>query len=104
MFKRQRTISINTPSTSSADLRLESRSTRLARKAKPSDESLVDGTARFRYLRQALQAAKETDTIAIIPPEGSDEDENDIDGEHVNEPEEVAGELELLRPQMTMMK
>jgi hypothetical protein len=96
MSKQPKAISSSTPSSSSADFVVKTRSVRPTRKAKPTTTSLVDGKNRFRFLHNALQAARETETVVVIPPDGSDEDDIDVDCELVDELEEVAGELEVM--------
>jgi DNA excision repair protein ERCC-6 len=83
-------MSNQTPTTSSSH--------RQARKAKPSIESLVDGRNTFLYLHQALEAAKDEDTVAVIPPDGSDIEEFAEDVAEEEEVREVAGLLEVIRP------
>ena len=51
----------------------------------------------FTFLGEAIQAAQEEDTIAIIPPDGSDCEEIDDDvDDDVQEVDEVAGFLEVI--------
>ena len=54
-------------------------------------------TRRFRFLDEALEVASVDDTIAIIPPDGSDEEEIDDEADsETQEVEEVAGSLEII--------
>jgi hypothetical protein len=68
------------------------RSQRLKRKAQPKIDDLKDGQNRYIRLLDALEAADEEDTVAILPPPGSDE-------EDMSEGcEEVAGLLQIVSP------
>jgi DNA excision repair protein ERCC-6 len=72
-----------------------SRSQRLKRTAKPTIDDLKDGRNRYLHLVDAIEATEKGDTIAILPPVASDEE--DI-GEERHEPIDVAGILEIVRP------
>jgi hypothetical protein len=70
-----------------------SRSQRLKRAAAPTIDRLREGFNRFIHLVDALEAAEDEDTIAILPPPGSDEEDF---GENEQECTEVAGILEIV--------
>lgn len=67
------------------------------RRVKPSFEQLIDGKNNYQHLQQALEAAFEGDTVAIIPPDGSDEEEINEDVGGAQMVEDVAGFLEVVR-------
>ena len=53
---------------------------RLSRKANPTGNQLVDFCQRANiFLEEALETAVDNDTIAIIPPAGSDEEKIDVE-------------------------
>ena len=56
----------------------------LQRKCKPPKEKLIDGPNQYVHLKEAIEMANEDDTVAIIPPNGSDVEEysDDEDGDH----------------------
>jgi hypothetical protein len=70
----------------------------LQRKCKPPKEKLIDGPNQYVHLKEAIEMANEDDTVAIIPPNGSDLEEysDDEDGDH--DLVDVAGMLEIVTP------
>lgn len=69
------------------------------RKAKPSNDMLVDGKMRFIRLDDAVAAASDDDTIAIIPPDDSDEEDVDEEAASATQcVQDVAGLLDIIRP------
>jgi hypothetical protein len=67
------------------------------RASKPTIQQLVDGGNMFVQLKDAVEAATVDDTIAIIPPDGSDEEDfhDDVNEHNITE---VAGLLEIVKP------
>ena len=74
----------------------ESSTSRPCRKAKPSIEWLVDGQKRYLQLHDALENATTEETVAIIPPYGSDTEEANEEDTRDNFIEDVAGLLEVV--------
>lgn len=69
------------------------------RKAKPTIDQLIDGRNRYLTLSEAVENAGDEDTIAIIPPDGSDNENAPEDVADDGDVVDVAGILEIIRPE-----